>query len=134
MPPRAKNADNDAETQENLWVAARIREARLLGGHHLKTIATRVGVTYQAYSRYEQGGPLTYGRLAQIARALDVSVEYLLQLADGLAARADIVRAHDRFAKEAGLLGLEFTAMGPIETKGDDTPETPAPTGRLRAI
>lgn len=48
-----------------------------------------------------------------------------------IAARGDIVRAHDRFAKEAAALGLDYTVLGPIETKGDDTPETPAPTGRL---
>lgn len=53
-------------------------------------------------------------------------------IAGTIAARGDIVRAHDRFAREAALLGLDLTVMGPIETKGDDTPETPAPTGRLQ--
>src|SRR6478672_4899855 len=48
-----------------------------------------------------------------------------------IAARADIVRAHDRFAREAARLGLDPTVMGPLEPKGDDTPETPVPTGRF---
>lgn len=50
-----------------------------------------------------------------------------------IAARADIVRAHDRFARDAASLGLDPAVLGPLEPKGDDIPEVPQPTGVLSA-
>lgn len=48
-------------------------------------------------------------------------------IAGMIAARGDLVRAHARFARDADAFGLDYTVMGPLEPKGDDTPETPNP-------
>lgn len=49
-----------------------------------------------------------------------------------IAARGDLVKAHARFARDADALGMDYTSLGPLETKtGTDLPETPRPTGRL---
>lgn len=50
-----------------------------------------------------------------------------------IAARGHIVRAHDRFARDAAMLGIDPVFLGPLEPKGDDTPEVPPGVGVLRA-
>lgn len=64
------------EAQRREEIAGRIRELR--GGVPQPVIAERVGVTLRAYQAWEAGGGIGWENLIRLAKALDVSEEYLL--------------------------------------------------------
>lgn len=57
----------------------RLQELRVEKGFSQAEISTALGITQQAYSRYERGtSELGYEKLMQFAKFFDVSVDYLL--------------------------------------------------------
>jgi len=47
-------------------------------------------------------------------------------IAQVIAARGDLVKAHARFAREADAFSMDYASLGPLETKtGDNTQEVP---------
>jgi transcriptional regulator with XRE-family HTH domain len=63
-------------------VATKIRERRIQLGLSRQTLAGAIGLTYQQLHKYETGeNRVTIGRLAEIARALDVPLAFFLDAA-----------------------------------------------------
>jgi transcriptional regulator with XRE-family HTH domain len=78
-PGRAKSTD-----AIDAYVAARIRERRIMLGKTLKQLAELIGVGYQQVHRYERGlNQVSAGRLFEIAEALDVPIGYFYEGLDG---------------------------------------------------
>ena len=64
-------------------VGERLKEARKIAGLTQAKIAKRMGMTQQQYSRFENGKfELNYSQLAFLAKEYDISVDYLLGLAE----------------------------------------------------
>lgn len=59
-------------------IGKRIESARLNAGMTLEQLAKRIGVSRQAVSLWTKGGAPRMDKLADIAKILNVSVEYLL--------------------------------------------------------
>lgn len=55
----------------------RIKEARLRKGYSMQELGDEVGVTAQSVNQWENGGNPRAGKIAQIAKALSVSPEWL---------------------------------------------------------
>lgn len=83
--PRAPSVDPTAERRLNQALGLRLRAARSAGGQTLQEIARAVGVSYQAYQKYELGKTsIAYPRLVALADALGMTVPELLAFDDPL--------------------------------------------------
>jgi transcriptional regulator with XRE-family HTH domain len=61
-------------------IGARIRERRVMLGLSQQQFANRIGLTYQQSNKYELGiNRVSAGRLYEIARVLDVPVDYFYE-------------------------------------------------------
>lgn len=75
-------------------IGARIREARLAANINQAEIATRMGTTQEAISRFEQGGrAVKVTDLYEFAEVLNVSIAYLLGLESTVPQVSDIANA-----------------------------------------
>ena len=64
-------------------VGERIKESRKLAGLTQKEVASRLLMTQQQYSRFENGiFELDYEQLIKISKLYNISVDYLLGLED----------------------------------------------------
>jgi transcriptional regulator with XRE-family HTH domain len=67
----------------NKQIGGRIRTTRILRGLTQQKLGFSVGITFQQVQKYEQGkNGLSATRLIEVARALEVSVNYLLDVQD----------------------------------------------------
>jgi transcriptional regulator with XRE-family HTH domain len=64
----------------DVYVGARVRQARILRGWNQHALATAVGLTYQQVQKYELGSnTLSAGRLYEFASALGVPVSHFFE-------------------------------------------------------
>jgi transcriptional regulator with XRE-family HTH domain len=83
--PRAPSVDPAAETRLNQARGLRLQAARKAGGQTRQEIARAVGVSSQAYQKYELGRTaVAYPRLAALADAFGMTVPELLAFDDPL--------------------------------------------------
>lgn len=78
MPPRAKAVDASVEREINIAFGERLARIRTAQGRTKKQVAARLGVTYQMYSKYEDGlTAIPYPRLLGIAESFGLSLAEL---------------------------------------------------------
>ncbi len=64
----------------DMHVGARVRQRRVLLGMTLTDLADAMGMSFQQVQKYERGtNRIGAGRLYDLARALDVSIEYFFE-------------------------------------------------------
>ena len=94
--------------------------------HGFDEVITRAGVMLQTLGE----GRRRAGLSACVGQQALVNVGAAINGA--IAARGEMVKAHNRFARDARSLGLDWTVLGPLETKpDDDVKESPRPQGLL---
>lgn len=105
-------------------VGQRLADTRLARGHTQESLAEIVGTSIRQISRYETGRGLPSAEmLAELAMALDVSIDYLLGLSDVMhrVGPGDLTEP-ERLAIDAWRHGDRFKAIQIIAT--DESLET----------
>ncbi|HYQ90676.1 MAG TPA: helix-turn-helix transcriptional regulator [Candidatus Competibacteraceae bacterium] len=77
---------------------ARLREALQASGMNHSALATAVGVTPQAVSKWFKQGRMARSKLVAVANALGVSVEWLLTGRERPPAAEDLTRLQQRYS------------------------------------
>jgi transcriptional regulator with XRE-family HTH domain len=105
LSPKDKDKDDNAAHPIDVYVGGRMRLRRTQLGLSQGTLASKIGVSFQAIQKYEAGGiRISASRLYDIAQALQVSPAFFFDgYPDGLAATnlaqeagAEIAQAFDR--------------------------------------
>lgn len=77
--PRAPSVDPAAEARINQALGRRLQAARQAGGQTRRDVARALGVSYQAYQKYELGQTsVGFPRLVALADAFGMTVSELL--------------------------------------------------------
>lgn len=83
--PSAPSVDRAAEGRLNQALGLRLQAARKAGGQTLLEVARAVGVSYQAYQKYELGKTaVAFPRLVALADVFGMTVPELLAFDDPL--------------------------------------------------
>ena len=105
LSPKDKDKDDNAAHPIDVYVGGRMRLRRTQLGLSQGTLASKIGVSFQAIQKYEAGGiRISASRLYDIAQALQVSPAFFFDgYPDGLAATnlaqeagVEIAQAFDR--------------------------------------
>jgi len=85
--------ENNVEADR--FIAAKVKESRLLTGLSKQQLATLINVTHQQLDKYERGANrLSGGRIVSIARALSKPIAFFFDGIDGLSVEEN---ENDRF-------------------------------------